>query len=244
MGTERVDKVLVTRGLFESRASAQAAIEAGCVKVAGRVVTKASEKVPTDAEIDAEPAHPFVSRGGVKLAHALEVTACDSAECVAIDVGASTGGFSDALLQRGAKRVYAIDVGRGQLHPKLAEEARLISIEGMDARKLTAEHVSEPVDLIVCDASFISLEKLLEVPLSFGREGTRLIALFKPQFQVGRAAVGKGGIVRNASAIANAETAFCDWLTAQGWQVEARIDSPIHGGDGNTERFVCAIKVI
>ena len=240
MVAERIDKVLVARGLFESRAAGQAAIEAGLVKVAGRLIVKASEKVDPAASIEAKALHPYVSRGGVKLAHALDQLGLDPSGQIALDVGASTGGFSDVLLQRGIKQVYAVDVGRGQLHPKLLGDARIISFEGLDARQLSSEHIAEPVDLIVCDASFISLEKLLGVPLSFARPGGTLITLFKPQFQVGRAHIGKGGLVKDPAAAALTEDRFCDWLTQQGWTVISRFDSPILGGDGNAERLVAA----
>lgn len=244
MAEDRIDKVLVARGLFPSRAAAQASIEAGLVRVAGRTVAKPSEKVSMDAAIEAEAVHPYVSRGGVKLAHALDVARIDTAGGVALDVGASTGGFTDVLLRRGAARVYAVDVGRDQLHTSLRDEPAVISLEGFDARQLSAEQIPELVDLIVCDASFIALEKLLEVPLSFARTEARLVTLFKPQFQVGRAHIGKGGLVRDAEAAQLAEQAFCDWMTDMGWQILERLDSPIPGGDGNHERFVVARKAI
>lgn len=240
MAEDRIDKVLVARGLFPSRAAARASIEAGLVRVAGRQVSKPSEKVSMEAKIESEAVHPYVSRGGVKLAHALDTTGMDVTGCVALDVGASTGGFTDVLLRRGATRVYAVDVGRDQLHPSLRDDLRVLSFEGFDARKLSASALPEPVDLIVCDASFIALEKLLQVPLSFARSGARLVTLFKPQFQVGRAHIGKGGLVRDLQAVEAAEQDFCDWLAALGWHVSERLDSPIPGGDGNHERLVIA----
>lgn len=242
MAEDRIDKVLVARGLFPSRAAAQASIEAGLVRVAGRQVSKPSEKVSMEAKIEAEAVHPYVSRGGVKLAHALEMSGIDPSGLTALDVGASTGGFTDVLLQKGANAVYAVDVGRDQLHSKLRAHPRVFSFEGVDARELSSEQIPERIDLIVCDASFIALEKLLEVPLSFAADGARLVTLFKPQFQVGRAHIGKGGLVKDADAVAAAETGFCEWLHARGWQVMQRFDSSILGGDGNAERFVFAAK--
>lgn len=240
MAEDRIDKVLVARGLFPSRAAAQASIEAGLVRVAGRSVSKPSEKVAIDAVIEAEAVHPYVSRGGVKLAHALDVAGIDVAGLTVLDVGASTGGFTDVLLRRGATRIYAVDVGRDQLHSTLREDSRVLSFDGVDARQLSDKQIPEPVDLIVCDASFIALEKLLEVPLSLARPGAQLVTLFKPQFQVGRAHIGKGGLVRDPKVAQAAEQTFCDWLSELGWQTLERLDSPILGGDGNRERFVVA----
>ncbi len=238
--TERIDKVLVALGHFDSRASAQAAIAAGKVRVGGRVVSKPSEQVSTKAKIEAEAEHPWVSRAGLKLAHALNVFGVDPSDWSCLDVGASTGGFTDVLLTHGARTVVAVDVGRDQLHPKLGQDDRVTSFEGTDARHLTADLIGTPPRLIVCDASFISLHKLLSVPLSLAAEEAQLIALFKPQFEVGREHIGKGGIVRDAAATAQAELAFVDWLAAQGWQVQGRADSPIKGGDGNAERLIYA----
>ncbi|MEM5516979.1 TlyA family RNA methyltransferase [Henriciella sp. AS95] len=237
-GKNRADKVLVSLGHYDSRASAQAAILAGCVEVNGEPVLKASQQISPSDRIVASAPHPWVSRGGVKLAHALDVFEVDPTGRHCLDVGASTGGFTDVLLSRGAKSVVAVDVGRGQLHEKIAGDARVTSLEGTDARALTGDMLGEPPSLIVCDASFIALEKLLGVPLSLAAEEAELVCLFKPQFQVGRAHVGKGGLVSDAVAAARAEEAFCVSLAEQGWRVAGRTGSPIRGGDGNAERLV------
>ena len=242
MAGVRADRLLVDRGLFESRASARAAIEAGGVTADGAVVTKPAQMLARDAVIEAMPAHPYVSRAGLKLAHGLDVFGVDPADRVCLDVGASTGGFSDVLLRRGARHVTAVDVGRGQLHARLQGHPQLNSLEARDARDLTAADLSEPPSLIVCDASFIALEKLLEVPLSLATYGADLIALFKPQFQVGRKHVGRGGIVRNRAAVDEAAAALENWLSDQGWPVRGWTDSPIRGGDGNAERLLVARK--
>ena len=240
--TDRADKVLVALGHFESRSAAQAAIAAGRVKVSGKVLAKPSEKIGFDQRIEAELAHPWVSRAGLKLAHGLDVFGVDVAGLHCLDIGASTGGFTEVLLSRGAASVIAIDVGRDQLHARLRNDPRVVSLEGTDARNLTRDMVGEPV-ILVCDASFISLHKLLEVPLGLAGEGAQLVTLFKPQFEVGREYVGKGGIVSDAAAVARAEAAFVSWLSARGWRVEAQTDSPITGGDGNAERLIFAVKL-
>ncbi|NQY98249.1 MAG: TlyA family RNA methyltransferase [Henriciella sp.] len=234
--------MLVARGYFDSRASAQAAIAAGNVKVSGGVISKASEKISPDARIEAEREHPWVSRAGLKLVHALQVFEIDPAGKRCLDVGASTGGFTQVLLSHGAASVVAVDVGRDQLHAKLRTNPLVKSLEATDARNLTADMIGLPPEIVVCDASFISLHKLLGVPLSLAIEGAALIALFKPQFEVGRAHVGKGGIVTDQAATARAEAAFVDWLTDQGWHVQASADSPIKGGDGNAERLIYAVR--
>ncbi|MEM9938077.1 MAG: TlyA family RNA methyltransferase [Pseudomonadota bacterium] len=239
---DRADRVLVALGHFESRSAAQAAIAAGMVRVAGRVLAKPSEKISPTARIDAEPAHPWVSRAGLKLAHALEVFCIDPTGLHCLDIGASTGGFTQVLLEHGAASVVAVDVGRGQLHSRIASDPRVTSLEATDARDLTPDQIGKSPQLIVCDASFISLAKLLAVPLSLAAETAALITLFKPQFEVGRAHIGKGGIVTNPKATAQAETIFIDWLTQQCWHVEACTDSPIKGGDGNSERLLLATK--
>lgn len=241
--TDRADRVLIARGVFESRTAAQAAIAAGKVKVAGRILTKPSEKIALDAKIEAEPEHPWVSRAALKLAHALDVFEINPKGLNSLDIGASTGGFTEVLLSRGAASVVAVDVGRDQLHPRLQGHDRLRSLEATDARSLTAEMVGQPPELLVCDASFISLHKLLPVPLSLAAADAELVTLFKPQFEVGRAHIGKGGIVGNADVAARAEAAFVTWLQDQGWNVEARTDSPIKGGDGNAERLIYARRV-
>ncbi|WP_300376743.1 TlyA family RNA methyltransferase [Henriciella sp.] len=238
--TDRADRLLVRLGHFESRAAAQAAIAGGHVRVNGKRLSKPSARLNTTDRIEARLAHPWVSRGGLKLAHALDVFGVDPAGRYCLDIGASTGGFSDVLISRGARHVYAVDVGRGQLHQKVAADARVTSLEATDARKLTPEVISKAPSLIVCDASFIALEKILPVPLDLASPGGELVTLFKPQFQVGRGHVGKGGLVTDRAAAREAEEAFCRWLSFQGWQVNGCDDSPITGGDGNAERLIHA----
>lgn len=238
---DRADKILVALGHFESRSAAQAAIAAGMVMVNGRVLKKPSEKITPDQRIEAERAHPWVSRAGLKLDHALDVFGVDVTGAHCLDVGASTGGFTEVLLSRGAASVVAVDVGRDQLHARLRGDARVTSLEGQDARELTADMVGAP-SVVVCDASFISLHKLLAVPLGLAAADARLVTLFKPQFEVGRENIGKGGIVSDAAAVARAEAAFVEWLGEQGWHVKGRADSPIKGGDGNAERLIFAVR--
>lgn len=232
---ERADRMLVALGHFPSRAAAQAAIAAGQVTADGRPVRKASESLARGAVITAEAAHPYVSRGGLKLAHALDQFGVDLSGLHALDLGASTGGFTDVLLRRGAAHVTAIDVGRGQLHASIASDPRVTAIEGLNARDLAPDQLARPPDLIVCDLSFVSMEKVLAAPLSLAAPDARLIALFKPQFEVGKGNVGKGGIVTDDAATAEALTAFPLFLEAEGWQADAPIDSPVTGGDGNRE---------
>lgn len=236
----RLDVELVRRGLAVSRAQARAAIEAGKVRVDGRAADKPGQFVRGDTPIVAEAAHPWVSRGGLKLDHALTVFAVDVAGRACLDVGSSTGGFTDVLLARGARRVAAVDVGRDQLHPRLRADARVVSLESTDARSLTAAMLGEPPEIVVCDASFIGLAKLLGPALALAAPGARLIALFKPQFEVGPAHVGRGGIVSDGPATEAAAAALTAWLSEQGWPVEQWTDSPIQGGDGNSERLLLA----
>ena len=230
----RIDRLLVERGLFDSRARAQEAIAAGLVKAGGRIVAKASEEVAADAAIDASPAHPYVSRGGLKLAAALDHFKIDPKGRVCLDVGASTGGFAQVLLDRGAARVTAVDVGHGQLHPSLQGRPGLVSLERTDIRTLTAAQLGEPPDLIVIDVSFISLKLVLPAALALATTPAQLVTLIKPQFEAGRQAVKKG-VVRDAAVHA----AVCDDITAftdtRGWRVLGVIPSPIEGGDGNVE---------
>ncbi|MFN3214333.1 MAG: TlyA family RNA methyltransferase [Henriciella sp.] len=235
---DRADKILVALGHFQSRAAAQSAIAAGKVKIGGRVLLKPSEKISANAKIEAEAEHPWVSRAGIKLNHALDIFEVDPSGLHCLDIGASTGGFTQVLLTRGAAHIVSVDVGRDQLHAGLRDDPRITLLEATDARALTPELVQSPSDLVVCDASFISLHKLLTVPLSLTAPRAKLIALFKPQFEVGREYVGKGGIVSDTGAVERAEDAFVDWLASQGWRVRARADSPIKGGDGNAERLV------
>jgi 23S rRNA (cytidine1920-2'-O)/16S rRNA (cytidine1409-2'-O)-methyltransferase len=238
----RLDQALVDRGLFDSRAKARAAIEAGRVRVNGAVAAKPASPIPPGAVIEAEAAHPWVGRGALKLVGALDLwpVAVEGRTC--LDVGASTGGFTEVLLSRGARRVYAVDVGRGQLHPWLAGDARVVSLEGVDARRLDRRLVPEPIELVVCDASFIGLAKVLAVPLALAEPEADLVALVKPQFEVGPERVGKGGLVRDPEARAEAVAAVRSWLEASGWTVRGESPSPIHGADGNAEILLRARK--
>jgi 23S rRNA (cytidine1920-2'-O)/16S rRNA (cytidine1409-2'-O)-methyltransferase len=238
----RADALLVARGLFESRTKAQAAIEAGGVVADGRVVAKASERLADDAAIEARAAHPWVGRGALKLEHALSEWAIAVAGRVVLDVGASTGGFTEVCLAAGARRVYAVDVGRGQLHASLATDPRVVSLEGLDARALSAAEVPEPPELIVCDVSFIGLAKALPAALALAAPGADLVALVKPQFEVGPERVGKGGLVRDEAAQDEALENVRAFLEAFGWTVLASADSPIAGGDGNRELLLWANK--
>lgn len=241
MAKQRADQMLVDRGLVESRARAQAMILAGLVYSGDRKIEKAGQQLPEDAPLALKGRdHPWVSRGGIKLAHALDRLQWDVTGAVAMDVGSSTGGFTDVLLTKGAARVYAIDSGTNQLAWKLRQDARVIVHEQTSARILTKDHIPEPVDLIVCDASFISLAKVLERPLSFAAPGARLVALIKPQFEAGRAEVGKGGVVRDPAVHARVCAEVSDWLTHQGWQVADILESPITGPEGNVEFLIAA----
>lgn len=243
--TERADRLLVRLGHYESRARARAAIEAGLVSANGEAVLKASQLLPVDADIVASEIHPYVSRAALKLLHALETFRIDVSGRICLDLGASTGGFTEILLEHGAAHVTAVDVGSRQMHERLRGDERLTLHEGLDARHLTAAHLRAAPEIITVDASFIGLEKLLPAPLSLAAPEARLIALFKPQFQVGRAFIGKGGIVTNDKAAAHAEEQFIEWLDFQNWRVapEHCTDSPITGGDGNRERLILAERV-
>jgi 23S rRNA (cytidine1920-2'-O)/16S rRNA (cytidine1409-2'-O)-methyltransferase len=236
----RVDRLLVERGLFESRAKARAAIDAGLVVANGTPVTKPSEEVPRDAALEATAAHPFVSRGGRKLAAALDHFGFDASGRICLDAGASTGGFADVLLRRGARKVYAVDVGHDQLHASLRAHPGLVSIEGTDIRTLAPERI-EPPDLIVIDVSFISLKLVLPPALALARPQARLVALIKPQFEVGRAH-NKKGVVRDATIQAEACAAIADVVTALSWSVLGQIPSPILGGSGNREFLLGAAR--
>jgi len=236
----RLDVELVRRGLMASRAQARAAIEAGKVIVDRTVAAKPGLSVTALSAIVAEPAHPWVSRGGLKLVHALDTFGVDPAGRACLDVGSSTGGFTDVLLSRGARRVVAVDAGRDQLHAKLRADPRVVSLEATDARELTSELLGEPPTLIVVDASFIGLAKLLARPLELAAEDAILVGLFKPQFEVGPAHVGRGGIVSDLAAVERSAAEFESWLTNCGWPIAAWTQSPIAGGDGNLERLFLA----
>ena len=216
---------------------------AGLVFAGERKVAKPGEQVAADAAIDVRGRdHPWVSRGGIKLAHGLDHFDWDVTGAVAIDVGSSTGGFTDVLLTRGAVRVYAVDSGTNQLAWKLRQDARVIVHEQTSARILTPAHIREPVDLIVCDASFIGLTKVLEVPLGFARPRARLLALIKPQFEAGRDEVGKGGVIRDPAVHARVCAEVADWLESKGWAVAETITSPITGPEGNVEFLIGAVR--
>lgn len=238
----RADVLLVSRGVFDSRAKARAAIEAGGVTADGRVVTRASELIAGDAQVRATPAHPWVGRGALKLVHALDLWPIAVEGRVVLDVGASTGGFTQVCLARGAARVYAVDVGRGQLHPSIGADPRVVGLEATDARRLTSALIAQSPGLIVADVSFIALEKALPAALGMAAAGADLVALVKPQFEVGRERVGKGGIVTDPQARAGALETVKAFLDASGWAVRASTDSPIEGGDGNREYLLWALK--
>lgn len=241
MARERIDKLLVARGLFESRARAQAAVRAGLVFADGACVARPSDEVESAAVLDARDTHPFVSRGGLKLEAALDGFGFEPAGAVALDVGASTGGFTDVLLRRGAARVYAVDVGRDQFHARLRGHPDVRLFEGTDARTLSRVQVPEPVDLIVCDVSFISLALVLPAALQLARSGARLAALIKPQFEAGPARVKKG-IVRDAAVHDEVCARIAQDIAALGWQVVGLLPSPIEGGDGNREFLIGAVR--
>jgi len=243
MAKVRADQLLVERGLAESRARAQALILAGLVFSGERKIEKAGQALAPDAALEVRgKAHPWVSRGGVKLAHALEHFGWDVTGAVALDVGASTGGFTDVLLQRGAARVFAVDVGTNQLAWSLRQDPRVIVHERTNARYLTDEIVAEPVDIVTCDASFIALAKVLDTALEFAKPGGRLIALVKPQFEAERGEIGKSGVVRDPAVHARVCAAAAAWLQARGWQVEGVTPSPITGPEGNVEFLIAARK--
>ncbi|MGI4947615.1 MAG: TlyA family RNA methyltransferase [Janthinobacterium lividum] len=237
----RIDQLLVERGLVESRTRAQALVMAGLVFVGERKVAKPGEQVAGDAAIDVRGRdHPWVSRGGIKLDHGLAHIGWDVTGAVAIDVGSSTGGFTDVLLQRGAARVHAVDSGTNQLAWSLRQDPRVVVHEQTSARILTDAHIPEPVDLIVCDASFIALAKVLERPLSFAAPTARALVLVKPQFEAGRAEVGKGGVVRDPAVHDRVCADARAWFEGQGWQVEGVERSPITGPEGNVEFLLAA----
>ena len=239
----RVDQLLVDRGLVESRTRAQALIMAGLVFAGERKIDKPGQTVADDVALDVRGRdHPWVSRGGIKLAHGLDATGWDVTGMVAIDVGSSTGGFTDVLLHRGAARVYAVDSGTNQLAWKLRQDARVVVHEQTSARILTDLHIPEPVDLLVCDASFIGLAKVLERPMTFAKPDARLLALIKPQFEAGRSEVGKGGVVRDSAIHARVCAEISAWVMAQGWTVAALVESPITGPEGNVEFLIAATR--
>ena len=232
----RADQLLVTRGLVESRTRAQALIMAGSVFSGEKKLSKAGDMLAEDAPLEVRGKdHPWVSRGGIKLDHGLTHFGFDVADAVALDVGSSTGGFTDVLLSRGAVKVYAVDVGTNQLAWKLRQDPRVIVHEQTNARNLDATIIPEPVDIVVCDASFIGLSKVLEAPLKLAKAGAKLVALIKPQFEAGREEVGKGGVVRDPAVHEKVCAEVKAWVESQGWTVLGIVPSPITGPEGNIE---------
>jgi 23S rRNA (cytidine1920-2'-O)/16S rRNA (cytidine1409-2'-O)-methyltransferase len=236
---QRIDRLLVERGLFDSRAKAQAAIAAGHVTANEVPVSKPSDEIPIDAVLHAAPAHPWVSRGGVKLAAALDHFRLDPAGHVCLDVGASTGGFTEVLLARGARHVYAVDVGRGQLHPSLRARTQVTAIEATDIRALDQTQLSERPDFVVVDVSFISLKLVLPPALALAQTPAHLLALIKPQFEAGPRAA-KRGIVRDPQVHAAVCDDIAKLVASLGWHLVGTVPSPIAGGDGNHEFFIAA----
>lgn len=238
---DRIDRLLVERGLFDSRAKAQAAIAAGLVTANAEPVRKASEEIAVDAALSATPAHPYVSRGGVKLAAALDHFGFNPKGRVCLDVGASTGGFTQVLLERGARRIYAIDVGRAQLHESLRGRPEVISFEETDIRACTPARLRETPNFVAIDVSFISLKLVLPPALRLVAHRTQVVALIKPQFEVGPAKVKKG-IVRDAALHAAVCEDISAFVTGLGWRVLGIIPSPIAGSDGNAEFLLGAVR--
>ena len=242
MAKQRADQLLVEQGLAESRTRAQALILAGLVRCGERRVDKPGEQLATDAALALKDRdHPWVSRGGVKLAHAIDHFRIDVEGKVGLDIGASTGGFTDVLLSHGARRVYAVDVGHGQLAWKLRQDTRIVVRERLNARYLSRADIPEPVDIITCDTSFISLARVLPAPLALAAEKAQLVALVKPQFEVGPERVGKGGVVRDPEVHREVCERAAAWVAAQpGWSVAGVVESPIFGPEGNREFLLYA----
>ena len=237
----RVDQLLVERGLAESRARAQALVMAGLVFVGETKIDKPGHQIAEDAALDVRGRdHPWVSRGGIKLAHAIDYFGLDPAGAVAMDIGSSTGGFTDVLLTKGADHVFCVDSGTNQLAWRLREDPRVTVLEQLSARLLTRDHITQPCDWVVCDASFISLAKVLDVPLRLAAPACRLVALIKPQFEVGREEVGKGGVVRDPALHARVCAEVQGWLEGLGWDIQGIAQSPITGPQGNVEFLISA----
>lgn len=239
---QRIDLALVARGHFESRARAREAIEAGLVRLDGRLVRKPSETAAPGARIEAQAPHPWVSRAGMKLAAGLDAFGFDPGGATCLDLGASTGGFTQVLLSRGAARVYAVDVGHGQLHASLRADPRIVSMEGLDARALTGAHLERAPQIVASDLSFISLKLVLPHALGLAAPDARLVALVKPQFEAGRAHV-KNGIVRDPAVHARVCAEIADLVRTLGWRVLGVEPSPIEGGDGNREFLLGAARM-
>ena len=243
MAKMRIDQMLVERGLAESRARAQALIMAGLVFAGENRIAKPGQQLATEAEIEVRGRdHPWVGRGGVKLAQALAQFGLDPTGAVAMDVGSSTGGFTQVLLAHGAAQVYAVDVGTNQLAWKLRQDPRVTVLEQTNARHLNRAMIPRPCDWVVCDASFIGLAKVLEVPLALAAPSCTLVALIKPQFEVRREEVGKGGIVRDPALHARVCGEVRGWLEGEGWQIVGIVPSPITGSEGNVEFLVSASR--
>lgn len=242
---KRLDVLLVERGLAESRTRAQAMVMAGLVYSETRRLEKPGQQVTEDISIELKGQdHPWVSRGGLKLIEALDHFEIDPTGAVCLDIGASTGGFTDVLITRGAARVYAVDVGHGQLAWKLRSDDRVVVLERTNARYLTEELVPEPIDIVVTDASFISLKTVLPAGLDLARSSARLMALIKPQFEVGRGQVGKGGVVRDPDLHDEVCRDIEEWLVGRGdWRVDGIVPSPILGPEGNREFLIVATKL-
>ncbi|MCL6697285.1 TlyA family RNA methyltransferase [Sphingomonas sp. NSE70-1] len=244
MGSKiRADQLLVQLGLAESRTRAQALILSGNVFVGDRRVAKAGDMLADDVELTVKGRdHPWVSRGGIKLEHGLKHFEFDVTGAVGLDVGSSTGGFTDVLLSHGAAKVYAVDVGTNQLAWKLRSDPRVIVHEQTNARDLTGQIIPEAVDIVVCDASFISLAKVLDAALGLAKPGARLVALVKPQFEAGREEVGKGGVIRDPAVHQRVCDEAAEWVRSKGWRVLGIEQSPITGPEGNVEFLLGAIK--
>jgi 23S rRNA (cytidine1920-2'-O)/16S rRNA (cytidine1409-2'-O)-methyltransferase len=237
----RVDQLLVERGLAESRARAQALVMAGLVFIGDNKVDKPGQQVADDIAMSVRGRdHPWVSRGGIKLAHAIAHFGLDPAGATAMDIGSSTGGFTDVLLTHGAEHVFCVDSGTNQLAWKLREDPRVTVLEQLSARLLTPDHIDRPCNWVVCDASFISLAKVLDVPLQLAAPQCRLVALIKPQFEVGREEVGKGGVVRDPALHQRVCEEVRGWLEGLGWTVQGIATSPITGPQGNVEFLISA----
>jgi len=241
---KRLDVLLVERGLVESRTRAQALVMAGKVFSGERKLEKPGTSLAEDTALDVRgQEHPWVSRGGLKLEHGLKFFDIDPSDCTALDVGASTGGFTDVLLQGGADKVYAVDVGRGQLAWKLRQDERVIVLEKTNARYLTRELIPDDIDIVVCDASFIGLRTVLPAAMDLARTGAHLIALIKPQFEVGKGRVGKGGVVRDPELHDEVCRDIRTWLEElTDWNVLGITESPIKGPEGNIEFLVGATR--
>jgi len=238
---QRVDQLLVERGLAESRSRAQALVLAGVVFSGETKLAKPGHTLPADAPLEVRGRdHPWVSRGGIKLAHAIEHFGLDPAGVTAMDIGSSTGGFTDVLLQKGASHVFAVDSGTNQLAWKLRQDPRVTVLEQTSARILTPTEIDRPCSWVVCDASFIALSKVLEVALNLAAPDCQLVALIKPQFEVGRGEVGKGGVVRDPALHVRVCEEVRGWVEGLGWQVQGIVESPITGPEGNIEFLIAA----